>query len=116
MGLLVGPPQALDRDVGVELGGRQRSVPEQLLHEPQVRTSFEQVGSRGVAESVWTEIGGAVDPAEPTMHHRAHRPLVHPAAPDTDEQGLARVGSGEFGPAVLDPGLHGLLSGKSVGH
>jgi murein DD-endopeptidase MepM/ murein hydrolase activator NlpD len=39
--LRVRPPQPLDRDVRVALGGRDRGVPEQLLNRPQVRAALE---------------------------------------------------------------------------
>jgi hypothetical protein len=41
VGLLVGPAQPVDRDVGVALGGRDGGVPEQLLHRAQVRAPLE---------------------------------------------------------------------------
>ncbi len=41
VGLTVGKPQALDRDMGVALGRRHRGVAEDLLNRPQVRPSLE---------------------------------------------------------------------------
>lgn len=48
MGLAVGTTQPVGRDVGVALGGGQRSVAEQFLDRPQVRSPLEQVRRRGV--------------------------------------------------------------------
>ncbi len=40
MSLLIGPPQPIRRDVRIKLGGVQRSVPQHLLHRPQIRPTF----------------------------------------------------------------------------
>ena len=44
----------------VELGRRQRGVPEQLLHRPQVGASLEQVGGGGVPQPVRADVGRAL--------------------------------------------------------
>ncbi len=49
VGLVVHRPQPGHRDMGVELGGRQTGMPEQLLDHPQVGSAFEQVRGRAVA-------------------------------------------------------------------
>lgn len=41
VGLLVGQPQAFDRNVGVALGGRDRGVTQQLLHRAKVSATLE---------------------------------------------------------------------------
>ena len=41
--------EPLGRDVGVDLGGAEAGVPEQLLHRPKIRSPVEQVGRGGVA-------------------------------------------------------------------
>jgi len=40
--------EPLGRDVGVDLGGAEAGVPEQLLHRPKIRSPVEQVGRGGV--------------------------------------------------------------------
>jgi hypothetical protein len=47
--LLVGPAQPIGGDVGVELGGGQRGVPQQFLHAAQVRAALEEMRSGGVS-------------------------------------------------------------------
>src|SRR3974377_533556 len=44
MGFAVGPAQVSRRDVGVDLGGAERRVPEQTLYDPEVGPAF---GGRG---------------------------------------------------------------------
>ena len=48
VGLIMHRTQPRHRDVGVQLGGRQAGMAEQLLHDPQVGPTFEQVGGRAV--------------------------------------------------------------------
>ena len=50
-------PQALRRDVGVDLGRADVGVPEQRLHDAQVRAAPEQVGREGVAQRVRRHVG-----------------------------------------------------------
>ena len=52
MGRFVDGPEPVAGDVGVDLGGREVGVAEELLHCPEVGTAFEQVRSVGVAERV----------------------------------------------------------------
>jgi hypothetical protein len=55
MGCLVDRPKAFAGEMGVDLRGGEVGVAEQLLHGPQVRTTFEQVRSVGVPEDVWVQ-------------------------------------------------------------
>src|SRR6185503_2225395 len=49
---VVDAPQAAAVDVAVDLRGRERAVPEQLLDHPEVGTPLEQVGGEGMPEAV----------------------------------------------------------------
>lgn len=49
VGAVMHRPQPGDRDVGVQLRGRQAGMPEQLLNDAQVRPALEQVGGGAVA-------------------------------------------------------------------
>lgn len=48
VGLVVHRPQSGHRHMGVQLGGGQAGVTEQLLDDPQVRAAFQQMGGRAV--------------------------------------------------------------------
>src|SRR5579872_6476717 len=52
MGLGVGIAEMSFGDVGIDLGGRETGMAEQLLHDPEVGAAFEQVASEGVAKGV----------------------------------------------------------------
>jgi hypothetical protein len=86
MGLLIGPPEAVGADVGVELGRRQRGVTEELLHRAQVGASLEQMGRGSVAQPVWADVGSAGHLGDEAMDEGADRALVDAAAPCAEEQ------------------------------
>src|SRR5690606_8634275 len=50
--------QAGAGDMGVDLRGRQVTVPQQHLHHAQVRTVIEQMGGKGMAQRVWRQRPG----------------------------------------------------------
>ena len=60
VGLFEGRTQPLVGDMGVDLRGGQRRMPEHLLDAAEVRTSLKQVSGHGMPESVRTEIGRAL--------------------------------------------------------
>lgn len=57
MGLVVYGAQSRDRHVGIELGGGQTGMPEQLLDHPQVGSTFKQMGGRAVTQPVRPHVG-----------------------------------------------------------
>jgi hypothetical protein len=81
MRLLVRLAQALDRDVGVDLCGRQARVAEDLLNRTQVGPTLEDVSSGGMAPSVGPYVGGALYGSCGPMHDRAHGARVDAPTP-----------------------------------
>src|ERR1700677_4055410 len=71
VGLIVHRPQPGDRDMGVKLRGRQTGMAEQLLDDPQVGPTFEQVGGRAVPQAVRPHIGRAVHCSDGLVHDSA---------------------------------------------
>src|SRR5215212_358437 len=85
--LLIRGPQPLDRHVGVDLRGGERSVAEQLLNRAQVRTSLEQVRRRRVPQSVRPDVVRAGHVRDEPVHRLADLPLVGAAATPAEQQG-----------------------------
>ncbi|CPA37803.1 Uncharacterised protein [Mycobacterium tuberculosis] len=79
-------PQPGDRDVGVQLRGRQAGMTEQLLDHPQVGATFQQVGRRAVPQPVRPHIGCAVHRGHGLVHRSACLPHVKAPAPGTQQQ------------------------------
>src|SRR4051794_11712703 len=77
--LLIRGSQPLDRDVGVDLRGGERSVTQNLLNRPEVGAPLEEVGGRGVAQAVRSHVGGVRDVRHEAVHRLANLPLVRPA-------------------------------------
>ena len=50
--LVIRPLQSFNGHMGIDLGGRERSVAEKLLNRPQVRAAFKQVSGCCVPQSV----------------------------------------------------------------
>lgn len=61
MGLLIGLPQSIRGHVRVELRSGETRVAEEFLDGAEICSSFEQVGGRRVAQSVWTDVGCSGD-------------------------------------------------------
>jgi hypothetical protein len=59
--LVIRPLQSVNGDMSVDLGGRERSVPQQLLDGAQVGAALEQVRGCGVPQSMRAEIGCVLD-------------------------------------------------------
>ena len=64
--------QARHRHMGVDLGGIERGVAQQLLHEAQVRTGVEQVGGVAVPQLVRSEVEGEAGQREIFFQHQLH--------------------------------------------
>ena len=115
VGLLVRAPEPVDRDVRVDLGGRERRVPEQLLDTSQVRAAVEQVGGGRVSPSVRAQVRRSRYGPDPSVDDLASRARAEPPAPHTDEHGVARCWDGQIWPTVrqpvVDSGIGGCLEG-----
>ena len=79
MRVLVGLHEALARNVGVALGGRERSVPEQLLNAAQIGAHVEQVRREAVPERMRVDVplrpaGERVRPEKPRDASRGQAP------------------------------------------
>jgi hypothetical protein len=83
--LIVHGPQPRNGDMGVELGGRQRRVAEQFLHDAQVRAALEQMGGRAVPQPVRPDVGRPVDGGDGLVHDGAGLPLIEPAAAGAEQ-------------------------------
>ena len=100
MGRLVGATQVLGGHLGVELGGGDRGVPQQLLDHPDVGAAGQHVGGAGVAQHV-----GADPVGEPGAHGVAPQDAVgplpaEPAAPGVEEHRLGVVAPAPLGGAM----------------
>ena len=76
VGLLEGGPQPLIGDVGVDLRGGERRVPEDLLHAAQIGTSFEQMSRHGVPQPVRPEVRSPGHSFQSPVDDAADDPLV----------------------------------------
>ena len=52
MSLLIGSSQPFGGDMGIDLGGPQRCVPEKFLNAAQIRTAIQEVGGSRVPQGV----------------------------------------------------------------
>lgn len=105
MGPLVHRPQPGDRDVGVQLRGRQAGMTEQLLDHPQVGATFQQVGRRAVPQPVRPHIGCAVHRGHGLVHRSACLPHVKAPAPGTQQQRVPGLRGDQRATAVDQPGV-----------
>src|ERR1700679_3268476 len=112
MGLTVAGLEALDRHVGVDLGGGGRGMAEDLLDAAQVGAALEQVRGGGVADSVRADVAGGLVLAQPLVHDPARGTRVQAAAADADEQGRPAGPGGESGTARGQPARHGGQRGQ----
>jgi hypothetical protein len=87
VGLVVGIDQALSGDVGVNLGGRQAPVAEEILDTPEIGPTVEEVGGETVPERVRAR--GWVQPLgfEITLENPANAPGGQSTAALVEEQG-----------------------------
>src|SRR5690348_3725447 len=105
VGLAVAGLEALDRDVGVDLGSGGRGVAEDLLDAAQVGAALEEVGRRRVTDAVRAGVPGRARLAQPLVHDAARRARVQAATADAHEQGCPAGRGGERrAPGVQPPG------------
>ena len=60
MGLVIDIRQSLKIQMGVDLGGGQIGVPQQLLHRAQVGRGFQQMGGKAVPQLVRIDVGSQI--------------------------------------------------------
>ena len=72
--------------MGVDLGGRERSVTQQLLDGAQIRAALEQVRGRGVPQTVRAEIGCVLDRCQVLVDQGTNRPRVDATPPPPEEE------------------------------
>src|SRR5215212_12122140 len=107
MRLLVGAPEPLIRDVGVDLGGGQRGVAEKRLHAARVGPSLEEMSGHGVPQSVWSEVGGAVDDLQTAMNDPPDHSCIDSPAAVPNEHCGARLCRDEARPGWPEPCVQG---------
>lgn len=103
MSLTISRPEPLSRDVGVDLCGRERRVPQHLLHHPQVGASLKQMCRRRVTETVRTEVGSPGHVNQPTVHESADSTLVDSPSPGPDEERGPAPRLSEFSSTRAEP-------------
>jgi hypothetical protein len=72
--------------MGIDLRSGQRSVTQQFLNAPQVRTALQQVSGGGMTKPVWTQIGHPGDRAKPVMNHLAGGAWIQATAARAEQQ------------------------------
>ena len=102
--LVIRPLQSVNRDMGVDLGGRERSVPQQLLDGAQVGAALEQVRGRGVPQSMRAEIGCGLDRCQVLVYQGTNRPLVDATPPPPEKE--RRPAPGAAPASALGPASH----------
>ena len=95
---------------------------QQFLHRTKVGASLEQVGGRGVAQSVGADVGSSRHLGDPAVHELAHDPLVDAPPAGAEEERRARALDAQHRPAQPYPakgislfGVDTTLDGFSVG-
>jgi hypothetical protein len=112
---LVDRPKALAGEMGVDLGGGEVRMAEQLLHGPQISPTFEQVRSVGVPEDVWVQgvpIGHGM-----AVHDAPGIPRSEPVSPTVQEDRVGwAVRSRDDRPTQIEPVPQGILGWFSKGN
>src|SRR4249920_3130977 len=114
MGRLVDRPKALAGQMGVDLGGSEVRMAEQLLHGTQVGTTFEQVRSVGVPEHMRVQRPPirqwmALQDAPGIPWRQALSALI-------EENGIrGALGPRHHSPPVAKPGLEATAAGAPRG-
>jgi len=84
MGLVEGLTQSLGRYMRVALCRGQARMAEEFLDGPQVGTTLQDMGCRGVSKPVRCKPGHPGVDGGP-VHHRADRPWIDPATLDAEQ-------------------------------
>lgn len=87
MRLPVDRAEPFGRYMGVDLRSGQAGMSEQLLDAAQIGPAVEQVGGRGVAQSVRSQAGSTRHRGAAPVHQRADGPLVQSPAAPAEEDG-----------------------------
>ncbi len=114
MSLLIGPSQALGRDMGVELCGCQRGVAEHLLNRAQVGPALKKVGGHRVAQAMWPEVGSVWNRSQGSMHGAPHHPRIDAAAAIADKHRSPGRGADDQW-TRSQPGIESPHGGRSHG-
>ena len=114
--LVIRPLQSVNRDMGVNLGGRERSVPQQLLDGAQIGAAFEQVRGCGVPQSMRAEIGCVLDRCQVLVYQGTNCPLVDPTPPPPEEERWSTFGASQRRSRAGEPPVYCALGWGPVGH
>ncbi len=85
---------------------------EEFLNASKVRSAFEQMSRRGVAQAVRTEIGCPGDRLERVVHDPPDAAGLQPAPARTDQKCRWRVRRGQLWPPIRQPVPHSALRGQ----
>ena len=79
MSLIIGTDQMFQTDLGIALRGGQPPVPQQFLHAAQIRARGQQMGGKGMAQTVRGNRKGQTGPAaEPGNNPYRFTPVQAP--------------------------------------
>src|SRR5699024_11630270 len=84
MRLAVCPTQMIGTDMGVDLGCRQRRMPENLLHAAEIGSTVQKPGGSAVAKSVRADF--AAGSGRVPMHDAAHHTRIDSSSTCAEEQ------------------------------
>src|SRR5688572_13273119 len=103
MCLLITLPQAVHRDMGVDLSGGEAAVAQDLLDGPEIRAPVQEVRGRGMPQGVGSGSGGIPQCFKELLHDGPDLALVHPVATRSKEEGRPAVRLGQRRPAPPEP-------------
>ena len=108
VGKVVDALEALHVDVGVDLGRRDRSVPEHLLDDAYVGAATDEVGGEAVPEGVGRNSSGEAathrESLRIALHYVFDAPGAEGRAPRAQEEMTGRVASGRRPPILVSFG------------
>ena len=116
MGLAIGRAESISRHMGIDLRSGQRCMTQEFLHCSQIRSTFEKVSGRGVAQAVRPQIRDSGDVGKPTMHYLANRAWIDAAAACAQEERRARTRDDELWTTQFEPSPKGSIAGKAKRH
>src|SRR5674476_867449 len=103
--LLIGAPQPLDRDVGVDLCGGQAGVAEHLLDSPKIGAALEQMSGCAVPQTVRPNIRGIRHVPQELVNRGADLTRIDPAASSAQEQCWSTTPGNHLATTELQPSL-----------
>src|SRR5689334_9442697 len=87
MRLLIALPKAVHRDMGIDLGGGQAAVAQDLLHRPKIRAPVQQMRGGGVAQRVGPGSGSVPERLEEGVDQGTDLALVNSSTARPEEKG-----------------------------